>query len=129
MRYHLSVRRLLRIIFHATAILSLALCILLTTTELQSRREMESFLRNLGPNAMMHSHYSEIHFLGFKIPVSRAIAITAALPAIWLAAFLVRFLSRLRRKSPGLCPICSYDLRATPNRCPECGTIPAKANT
>jgi hypothetical protein len=47
--------------------------------------------------------------------------------ALLPTARLVRWVRIRRRSSYGLCPSCGYDLRATPERCPECGSIPAKA--
>jgi hypothetical protein len=50
------------------------------------------------------------------VPGWFACAAAATLPALW-----VRRATR-RRPGDGCCPACGYDLRATPDRCPECGT-------
>ena len=53
------------------------------------------------------------------VPYWALVLVFSALPTI----ALLRLVQRSRRSRAGLCPACGYDLRATPDRCPECGTV------
>jgi hypothetical protein len=54
---------------------------------------------------------------------------TAVIPMGWTTT---RLRSRAKSRGDqrlGLCPNCGYDLRATPDRCPECGDVVATASS
>jgi hypothetical protein len=47
---------------------------------------------------------------------------SASLFFLLSARFVMRQRTTKHRQKAGLCPKCGYDLRASPDRCPECGT-------
>ena len=82
------------------------------------------------PNA----RYRNLHF-GFRwdavtnpggtfhdliFPLWAIALVTAILPCLWLA----RARRHRIRARENICSNCGYDLRATPDRCPECGAAP-----
>jgi hypothetical protein len=57
----------------------------------------------------------------FAVPYWFWVAAGAVLPSVWV----IRRRRARGRRAAGCCPACGYDLRATPDRCPECGSVPA----
>jgi predicted Zn-ribbon and HTH transcriptional regulator len=53
----------------------------------------------------------------------RIVPLLAIGPLIGLAMWLRRQVLRRRQFHRSHCRTCGYDLRATPDRCPECGTF------
>jgi len=64
--------------------------------------------------------YSSGRILWITIPYWLLLGVMSLLPLLRLLMWW-----RRRGRMAGLCPNCGYDLRATPDRCPECGTIVA----
>ncbi|HZL35691.1 MAG TPA: hypothetical protein VFC78_10305, partial [Tepidisphaeraceae bacterium] len=64
-------------------------------------------------------HESQDASVSIGVPYWSVALLFSCMPGIW---FWVRI--RRRDSVPGRCCSCCYDLRATPDRCPECGMVP-----
>ncbi len=57
---------------------------------------------------------------GFEVSLWPLVFLASVLPAMWL----IQYRRGAKRAASGHCHRCGYDLRATPDLCPECGAVP-----
>lgn len=93
------------------------------------------YVLSIGPRDTFEDwRHAGVHWVRWR-SASRQSSIARLVVPFWIpaAAFALPPASRLflrfrrrgrRRTSTTFCPTCGYDLRASPTRCPECGTIP-----
>jgi hypothetical protein len=89
---------------------------------------LQGFPANLRPDWYVGSHpfwgsradVMQTRVVNVGIPYWIFLVVFAPLPMTWLRLHR----RQSRRRNLSLCSSCGYDLRATPGRCPECGTVP-----
>jgi hypothetical protein len=62
-------------------------------------------------------------FMELRVALTWPLVIALSLVLLWVILVIQK--RRAADRDGGRCRNCGYDLRATPERCPECGSVPA----
>ncbi|HET6248458.1 MAG TPA: zinc ribbon domain-containing protein [Tepidisphaeraceae bacterium] len=73
------------------------------------------------PDRIAGAAITRVHLSLFRIRFPLLAILTGALPFTRLFSLTRRSLVRTHRRRNNRCPGCGYDLRGSPERCPECG--------
>ncbi len=83
-------------------------------------RDSSTAARPASPSGSSLQTFQVAFFREGGVRLMGVIAVSSALPALWV---LLRIRARRRAGKAGCCPVCGYDLRASPLQCPECGRM------
>jgi hypothetical protein len=89
-------------------------------------------LQKLGFDLRLARHEEPVDPSGFSAPIGDVLTFPHVVLPLWAltVAFGIIPVTRWRRwrqrrrRRPGFCESCGHDLRGSPERCPECGTVP-----
>jgi hypothetical protein len=131
-----GVKGLVRLLLNVTTVLSLVLCLATLALAVRSYWVYEIFRIPWDQGSNLRSRAGTISKERIVVVVSRRRVLSTEVAAnYWGLTLFFGLLPAIRivqhfyphRSHQGShCLTCGYDLRATPDRCPECGTIPTR---